>query len=205
MHTTVTNRLTGYVLIVASIILIVSGILPSITLPIEKNVLDGVTDRQWTMVSVLAFIYAFLMPFVITGLYARQVSESGILGLIGFILALVGAIFNICMTFDMAFVWPSMAVHAPALIDFAGPLFRGSIFSVAHNLIVYLGTFGFLVFGIAMIRANVFPRLSTILFTIGLTLTGVVLFPPFILRTIGSIIAAVSLFWMGVMVIRNKG
>ncbi len=166
--------------------------------------IEGVNDQQWRVISVLAFALYMLFPIVIIGLYVKQYKESGIIGLIGFVLAALGAVINSCMLFDMAFVWPILSIHAPELIDFSGPLFRASIFSVAHNLIVYLGTIGFIVFGIAMIRAKVFPRFGAVLFTIGMPLTGVILFPPFILRAIGSILAGASLFWKGIILIKGK-
>jgi len=198
------NSTLGYLLIITSLFLIILGILPSTTLPTDKTVLDGVNDSHWSLVSSLAFILSILVLFVIIGLYMRQAEDFGMFGVFGFVLAVIGSILNICMLFDMAFVWPSLAVHAPRLIDFAGPLFRAPLFSFAHNLIVYLGTIGFLVFGIAMIRARVFPRVSTILFTIGMPLTGVILFPPFVLRSIGSLLAAASFVWIGVLLIRGK-
>jgi len=194
----------GYFLFLVSAYLVVLGFLPHIALPVEMTVREGVEDPQYITISILSFILLVLMLFVVIGIYLIRHEKFGPLGLVGFVLAIIGSIFNICMSFDMSFVWPVLIVHSPELVDFSGPLFRGSIFSIAHNLVIFLGTLGYLIFGISMARARVLSRTASIIFTVGMLLTGVILFPPFIIRTIGCIIVAISLIWFGVILMRNK-
>ena len=191
-------------MILAGILLLLLGIFPSVFLLTSDSILDGVLDPQWGVISVLAFILTILMVLVLLGLYSRQVDESGFLGLFGFTMAFLGLFLYIGFQFDMAFVWPSLAIHARTLVDYSGPMFTHPMFSVIHFLCVLLTPLGYLLLGISMIRARVFHRLSTILFTIGMPLASGILFPPFLLRTIGAVLSAVSLVWIGYVLFNDK-
>ena len=197
-------RWSGLVVILVGVLLLLLGILPSLLLPTDKPMLHWVLDNEWPLLSVLAFVLSVLTPLALLGLYARQVNEAGLFGLFGFVLVFIDSFFYAGIQFDMAFVWPILAIHAPALIDFSGPMFTHPLFSIAHDLMIYLNPLGFIMFGIAMIRAGVFPKWSAILFTIGMLLASGILFPPIILRTIGGVLASVSLVWMGYMLFSEK-
>jgi len=197
-------RWSGLVLILVGVLLLLLGIFPSLLLPTDKPMLDWVLDNEWPLLSVLAFVLSVLIPLALLGLYARQVNEAGLLGLIGFVIVFIDSFFYAGIQFDMAFVWPSLAIHAPALINFSGPMFTHPLFSIAHDVMIHLNPLGFIMFGIAMIRAGVFPKWSAILFTIGMLLASGILFPPFILRTIGGVLASVSLVWMGYVLFSEK-
>lgn len=197
-------RWSGIVIILTGILLLLLGVLPSVFLPTDETILDGVLDPEWGIISVLAFVLTILLPLALLGLYVRQIHESGLLGFLGFMLAFLGSLFYAGFQFDMAFVWPSLATHAPSLIDYSGPMFTHPPFSVVHYLMVLLNPVGLVLFGIAMIRARVLSRWSTVLFTMGMPLATGILFPPFILRTMGGLLSAVSLVWMGYVLFRNK-
>ena len=197
-------RWSGFVMILTGVLLLLLGILPSIVLPTGDSILNGVLDPQWGVVSVLAFVLTILMVWTLISLYSRQINESGFLGILGFSMSFLGLLLYSGLQFDMAFVWPSLAIHAPALIDYSGPMFTHPMFSVIHFLFVLVTPLGYLIFGISMIRAKVFPRWSAILFTLGMPLASGILFPPFILRTIGGVLSAGSLIWMGTVLLNEK-
>jgi len=103
----------------------------------------------------------------------------------------------------MAFVWPVMVVSAPELVDFDGPMFSDPRFSFVHLWMGPVYNIGILVFGIAIIRARVFPRLASVFFTFGMILSAGILFPPFVIRMVGAVLSAPALGWMG-LVMWNK-
>ena len=196
-------RICGAVLLVEGGLLILLGFLPSLLLPVRQPILDGVRDPDWTVVSVLAFLQTVLVLPALTGLYLRQVRESGRLGFLGFAIAFFGTCLYLGMQYDMAFVWPQLAVDAPALVDYGGPLFRQPPFSIVHMLMIYLSLVGYLLFGIATIRARVFDRWRAILLTIGLPAAMGMLFPPFFMRMIGGTLGGISFIAVGWTLFKN--
>ncbi len=148
---------------------------------------------------MLALIFTGVMPFILLGLYTCEIEETGALGLIGLVIALIGLLPYVGFQFDMAFVWPVLVVSAPELVDLTGPMFRDTRFAFVHFWMGPVYTIGILLFGIAVIRACVFPRLVGVLFTVGMILVSGILFPPFVIRTLGAVLSAPALAWMGVV------
>ena len=97
------------------------------------------------------------------------------------------------MIWANAFVAPTLAVEAPAVLDAepAGPLAFGFILSTT--------VFGlsWALFGVAMLRARIYPRIATILLIIG-ALLGIVPLP-----ATGFVIEAV-LIWLGVISLKAE-
>ena len=73
---------------------------------------------QW-----LHVIGAVLAVFGYTGLYLSQREVSGRLGLIGFYIAIIGALFFFADGIIALITFPVLAEHAPALTEAAGPMF----------------------------------------------------------------------------------
>ena len=158
-----------------------------------------VLDPAWATLSGMAFLVAILTPLVLVGLFVHQRHHLGMAGLIGLLLSVAGMLVYLGFQFDLAFVWPTLAHEAPGLLDFDGPMFRAPSYAFVHFWMGPVTTVGVLVFGIATYRARVFPRWSAVLFIIGMTLTQGMLFPPLILRLIGSLPGALALTAMGYM------
>ena len=156
-----------------------------------------VLDPAWAALSVMAFLVAILTPFVLIGLFAYQRHQLGRVGVIGLLLSVAGMLVYVGFQFDLAFVWPVLAQEAPGLLDFDGPMFQAPSYAFVHFWMGPVASVGILVFGIAVYRARVFPRWSAVLFIIGMILTQGILFPPLILRLIGSFPAALALTAMG--------
>lgn len=137
---------------------------------------------------------ALLLPVALVGLYARQAEAAGALGLVGFLAAFVGTGLLAGMFWTLAFVAPSLAVEAPAVLDTepTGPLAFGLLFS---GIVVGLG---WALFGIAMFRAGVFPRVAAIVLVVGALLT----IAP--LPGTGLVIEA-ALIWLGFSLLTGRG
>jgi hypothetical protein len=127
-------------------------------------------------------------------LYARQSESAGTLGLVGFLAALSGTGLLVGLIWANAFVVPTLAVEAPAVLD-AEP--TGTL---AFGFLLSTTIFGlsWALFGVAMLRAWVYPRVATILLIIGALL---VIVP---LPATGFVIE-VALIWLGVICLKAEG
>ena len=136
---------------------------------------------------------ALLLVVVAVGLHARQSEAGGALEIVGFLVALIGTGLLVGMIWANAFVAPTLAVEAPAVLDAepAGPLAFGFILSTT--------VFGlsWALFGVTMLRARVYRRLATILLIISALL---VIVP---LPATGFVIEAV-LIWLGVISLKAE-
>ena len=106
-------------------------------------------------------VILILLPLVVAiyGLHARQARQSGLLGRIGFVVALIG-------TGGLAVLFAVVGV-AETLFGFdpdEGPAILGPLLFVLFLAFMV----GMVLFGIATIRAGVLPRIAAVLFAFGL-------------------------------------
>ncbi len=117
--------------------------------------LEGPLSASWAFVSGLALLSAVLMLLALVGLHLHHSEAAGILGFVGFLVAFLGTALVVGTLWTFAFVVPSLAVEAPELLDagqVAGPVGTGVVLSS----IVF--AVGWALFGIAALRARVYPR-----------------------------------------------
>src|SRR5438309_11278217 len=129
------------------------------------EILSSFTTSTWAIVHYVGVAMCFLILLGITGIYARQVEESGWLGLAGFLLfALMWALTS---AFQLAegLIVPLLATDAPRFaVGFEG-ISSGSpsqvglgILPAVYSLSSVLYLLGGVVFGIATFRAGILPR-----------------------------------------------
>ena len=198
-------RWSGLLIILQSALFLLWWVLLGTLLPINVQLVDQVLDSNWMFVNVLGLIAAVLVPLCLVGLYARQVEKVGILGLLGFLLASIGSILFASLQFEETIAWPVFAVHAPALLDVQGPLISNQAFSTIYLIMGLLYIVGFILFGIATMRAGVLTRWGALLLIISAPLFGAGLFVPVFVRTIGAVLYAVGFAWLGYTLWRDKG
>jgi hypothetical protein len=191
--------------IIAAALLLVCTVLPLVILDAGDSPIGWVRDGAWPYLSVMAFALAAVMPFVILAIYACQIEETGVLGLVGLTMSLIGMVAYLGFQFDMAFVWPVLAARAPELVDFSGPMFRDPRFAFIHFWMGPVYSVGVLLFGIALIKARVFPRTASVLFMLGVILSAGALFPPFLIRAVGGVLGAPAMAWMALILWRRAG
>src|SRR5439155_2840019 len=80
------------------------------------EILSSVTTSTWAIVHYVGVAMCFLILLGITGIYARQVEESGWLGLAGFLL--FGLMWALTATFQFAegLIVPPLAAEAPKFV-----------------------------------------------------------------------------------------
>ena len=112
---------------------------------------------------LLYLVGLILLAVGLVGLYAHQSETVGPLGLVGFLIAFAGTVFFTGFFWANIFVAPALAVGAPEFLDSGGrfPGFRLS-------LIIY--AVGWLLFGLASLKARVYPRAPVVALIIGAAL-----------------------------------
>lgn len=166
---------------------------PVLLLPTDEPLLEWVRDPAWTFLNLLALAMALLLPLALVVLYAAQANSLGTLGLLSFLCAFFGTSLYLGLQFDESFVWPILASEAPALLDLEGPMFSNPLFGLAYLAMGLLFITGWLGFGVMTSRARVFPRGGGVLLAIGMPIFGAGNVVPFLVRGIGSVLAAIGL------------
>jgi hypothetical protein len=131
----------------------------------QLNVPSSVTTARWEFVHVLASAMCYFGLLGIMGLYARQVKESGWLGLAGFILLSLWLVLTLPFTFAEVFILPPLASTAPAVVEGFLAALDGSASEIAFGGLSTLWPLsglslisGGLLFGLATFRAGVLSR-----------------------------------------------
>lgn len=151
-------HLAGVSAIVAGLCFLVIGIFHPLNEPSAVN-------TAWVNVHMAATALGFFGLFGMVGLYARQVEESGWLGLAGFLLFTVWMTLVCGFSFVEAFILPLLGTESPAFVAGWMGMFSGApsaidlgILPTIWNISGPMYIFGPLLFGIATFRARVLPR-----------------------------------------------
>ena len=174
------NLLAGLSLILLSIYDLA---VPDITVPFRG------------VIHTIGYLGLSIGLFGLVSLYTIQMGEVGRMGLIGFILAFIGNIMTAGAAFLNAYVVP---VASPELFEPTGPLFTG----LAGLIILFsavLVTVGFILFGIATMRAGVLPRWAALLVIISAWFGLAAAFSPIVFH-IGGIVFGLGNAWLGAAV-----
>jgi len=185
MKTQTLIRWGGLITIAAAVLLVVGGLAS----------LNGRTVvGQWF--SIAGFV---VLVFATMALYAAQAERSGVLGLVGFILIILGAtlipIFQFAVLARVAEVDPDRKV-----VQFFNATPLGLIGPIGFVL-------GLIAFGIATFRTRVFPRWAGLLLSVGAVLglvggeSGIMA----IIGVVGVLAISLGLAWMGWALWSGKG
>jgi hypothetical protein len=168
------------------------------------NVLASVTTARWAMVHALATAMGFFGLLGLAGIYARQVKESGWLGLIGFILLSLWLVITTGFTFAETFILPLLATTAPTFVEGFLGSFSGAASAINMGVLPTLWTLtgplyilGGLLFGIATIRAGILPRWAAGLLAIGVALAPVAALLPAKYEPLVAVPVGLALAWLG--------
>jgi hypothetical protein len=170
----------------------------------------SVVTTEWAVRNTLKVIMAVLALAGITGLYLRQVKESGVLGLIGYLVLGTGFVAIMAVAFVSGFVLPSLAGAAPGYVTDTFALIDGGTVTgdlgllPAANAVQAVGYLaGGLLFGIALLRARVVSRWAAALLVAGTVAAAAV---PFLPHTVDRMLAyptGVALVWLGISLVRS--
>ena len=134
---------------------------------------SSVSSTEWVVRNSLKVLMAALALAGITGMYLRQVKQSGVLGLLGYLVLSTGYLLILSTAFVPAYVLPSLADTDPGYVN---DVLAASTGGTAQGDIGLLGTVlqvqgiaylaGGLVFGIALFRARVLARWAAVLLAV---------------------------------------
>lgn len=171
------------------------------------DVLSSVTTAQWALVHSLSIVMDVLAMLGLAGLYARQVEQSGWLGLTGYLLLSGFWAFSVALHFIEAFISPVLVSEAPQFVEgllgmvagHASHINLGALPTV-YGLLIGVGGYvlGGLVFGIATFRARVLPRWAGGLLALGTllpVLLSSVVHHPF--DRLFAVPVGLALVWLG--------
>ncbi|WP_254660753.1 hypothetical protein [Bacillus sp. FJAT-27225] len=127
--------------------------------------LSSVITGAGAMASYLTIAMALLALIGTLGIYARQVSEAGWIGLIGYFLFSLFWIATTVFTFAEAFILPLVAADVPKFVEGFLGIFSGYASEVNLGFLPAFGRLGALLyilggilFSIATLRAGILPR-----------------------------------------------
>jgi hypothetical protein len=154
--------------------------------------------------SVLAHTFHWVgATFALLGLVGWQVKQRvqvGMTGLIGFILAFIGTTLTLVGGVSAGYVLPVVAIEAPQALDPQGPFFASAN---AIPFFVGFATFmlGYVLLGIATIRAGILPRWGAVLVMLGAILFNLPPqplgpFPTFVIL-VGAVLWGAGAVWIG--------
>jgi hypothetical protein len=138
----------------------------------------SVDTAEWVVRNTAKMAFAALALTGITGMYLRQVKETGVLGLIAYVLLSTGYLLIFSTAFVAGYVLPSLAESAPNYVNgvltaAAGGTATSDIglieYALAAEGITYLA--GGLLFGIALFRARILTRWGSALLSAGAVFT----------------------------------
>ncbi|HZR44229.1 MAG TPA: hypothetical protein VFB12_29220 [Ktedonobacteraceae bacterium] len=157
-------------------LLVLSGLLSLIgTFLIPSGIGEGVafyTNALTVAGFLLGFLSVLLALLGLPGLYVRQANKAGVLGLVGVLMAFVGfAFLDLSHSFVNFAIWPALAEHAKTapIIASAGDLdvlMQSGPYGMIFPLAVIISILGSILFGVAIIRANILPRWVGVIFIV---------------------------------------
>jgi len=177
--------------------LLVAGILYLAGIFHPPDTLEGVLSPAWTPVHYVISIHHVFLVFGLIGLYAYQAEKAGRLGLIAFILtAATNAMFPTFALFEAALM-PTL-VADPATRSLADPTAGGAFGTLILGAVV-VALVGYILFGIAIMRAGVLPRWAGLLIMVGWVLLffGSGLPVLALIKPIGIVLAGLGYAWCG--------
>jgi hypothetical protein len=193
MSTAKLSRWSGLISILAGLLYALGALLH----PVGEDI-AAYTSPKWVPAHQVYWVAAMLMLFSLVGVYARQVEQTGWLGLVGFVLAFLGTVVVNSIFLMASTVLHLVAVQAPAMFDQAAapPTFGVLLVVVGYIL-------GYILFGIVTMRAGVLPRWSGLLLIIGSAMfflseaVSLNVSLSHLIVTIGDVIFGAGFVWMG--------
>lgn len=159
---------------------------------------EAATMGSWIIVQGAFILATVLIGLSLVGLYAHQAQEAGTLGLVAFVVAFFGEMMAAGSTWSETFFGAWLARAAPDLLDAdpTGALAAGVVLSYL------LFALGWLLFGLASLRARVLPRGAGVMLII-----GAILFPVLgaLSLPLAGLVFGLAVAWMGLALWSGAG
>jgi hypothetical protein len=164
----------------------------------------NVTGSTWAIVHYLTVAMGVLGLAGITAMYLKQVKETGLLGLSGFLLMALFYLTVIANSFVEAFVLPPLAVQAPDIATDILGIFGGTAADGSLGPLEGISTFAFaiyflggLTFGLAVFHARILARWAGILLAVGSVSTALLPLFPHAVGRFAALPVGIAVAWLG--------
>jgi hypothetical protein len=173
-------------------------------------VVSSVDTTEWALRNTAKVVMAALALAGISGMYLRQVRQTGLLGLIGYLLFSAGYLVILAIAFLSAYVLPSLADTAPGYVQDLLVAAEGG--SPVGDIGLMQGAFaasgvgymvGGLIFGIALFRAGVLARWAAALLAVATIGTAALAVLPDSFNRPMAVPEGIALIGLGVSLWRN--
>jgi hypothetical protein len=189
----------------------VAGGLLFIAVQIKHPHLDATFAKttEYAVREAVKILMTVLSLIGITGIYLRQVKQTGVLGLIGYVMFGVGYLAILCVQAVGVFVLPTLAASQPGYVNdvFAVATSGTPVGDVGAVPILFRGGFAYivggLIFGIALFRANVLARWAAVLLSVGAVATVATAQLPELTQRLFAIPVGVALIGLGLSLWRS--
>jgi hypothetical protein len=161
--------------------------------------LGGDPEYGTVLGGILVLTAHVTLVFALVALYAVQAEQSGLLGSLGMVLGVVGT------TLVSGVVLVEIAGASGAEVDAVLGAGLPSALALLGGLAFLIGL---IVFGVATMRAGVFPRLAGLLLIVGDMVFGAGSFAgaaATIFEIVGALITCAALVWLGFSLLSGSG
>lgn len=168
------------------------------------------TTTEYAVRETMKILMAVFSLVGITGIYLRQVRQTGALGLLGYLVLGVGYLAILGNQIIAVFVLPDLAAVQPGYVDdvLAVAASGTPVGDVSHlqtfSNVLFAYIVGGVIFGIALFRANVLPRWAAALMSAGAVATVATFVLPELVQRLFAIPTAVALIGLGYSLWREQ-
>jgi hypothetical protein len=188
------------------------GIIFAAIQPIHPaDVLASVTTGSWALIITLKWVMSLFFLIGITGIYARQVEQTGWLGLAGYLMLILSWWLQTAFVFAELFILPVMASSAPGFVDSFLGIVNGSpgemnigALPAVYALSGILYMLGGVSFGIATFRAGVLARWAAALLAAGAAVTPFAVLLPHALQRFAAVPVGLAIAWLGYSLLTER-
>jgi hypothetical protein len=191
------SRIAGPLAILAGALLLVTRLVTLVTMPGDAAQLRAAVMTPLYAVNSVGAIFAFaVLVLALIAIHERQAHAAGWLGVIGVGAAIIGTVFMAGDWWFEAFAVPWMADVAGQALDagVGGRLLIGGLASFA------LFAVGWIMFGIASLRASIYPMSISVGLVIGGLLSGIAISGAYL---VGGAMLGLVVMWLGYWVTRT--
>ncbi len=190
---------------------VVGGLL-YIAVQIKHPHLDAAfaTTTEYAVREAVKILMTVLSLIGITGIYLRQVKQTGMLGLIGYAYLAIGYLVILCVQVVGLFVLPTLAASQPGYVNDVFAVVTsgtptgdiGGLQTLIQGGIAYI--VGGTIFGIALFRANILPRWAAALLSVGAVATLATSLLPELTQRLFPIPVGIALIALGYSLWREQ-
>ena len=164
-------RAGAWAAIVSGLALVASLLLEWLVVPFEQlGETEAYLTGSYFLSSGLRLLSTVLLGWALIGIYERQSRAAGTFGLWAFVVAFFGTALSAGNTWAEVFIWPTLAQVAPNMLS-GQATEASSYLSAGLTLSFPLFGIGLILFGVATLRAGVYPRWAPVLLIISIPVT----------------------------------